>query len=116
MPAVVQATHALGRPCDDVRYAGCHLLLASRAPEGPVRAGAADPTDEPLAIAVGLPAFDPTEGSVQVEPGALTTSAVGSGHGSRVGGRDGGAEQSEGLWVWAHPQSFALFSRWTGQA
>jgi len=87
VPAVVHTTHAIGRPRDDVRYAGCHLLLASRAPEGPVRAGAADPTDEPLAIAVGLRAFDATEGSVQVEPGVLTTSAVGSGHESIVAGR-----------------------------
>lgn len=87
MPAVIQTTHAIGRPRDDVRYAGCHLLLASRAPEGPVRAGAADPTDEPLAIALGLPTFDTTEGSVQIEPRVLTTSAVGSGHTSIVAGR-----------------------------
>jgi len=86
VPAVVQTTHAIGRPRDNVRYAWCYLLLASRAPEGPVRAGAADPTDEPLAIVVGLPTFDATEGSVQVEPGVLTTSAVGSGHESIVAG------------------------------
>jgi len=87
VPAVIQTTHAIGRPRDDVRYAGCYLLLAPRAPEGPVRAGAADPTDEPLAIVVGLPTFDTTEGSVQVEPGVVTAPAVGSGHESIVAGR-----------------------------
>lgn len=87
MPAVVNSAHTLGRPRHDVRYAGCHLLLTARAPEGPVRAGATDPTDEPLAVAVGLPALTPTDGSLQVEPGVLTTSAVGSGHESIVAGR-----------------------------
>lgn len=92
MSSVVQTTHALGRPGDDVRYAGRHLLLAARAPEGPGRAGAADPANEPFAVAVQLPAGDATDGSVQVELGALRASAVGSGHtpivaGVRVGDR-----------------------------
>ena len=89
MPAVAQATHPLGRPRNDVWYAGCHLLLTARAPEGPVRAVTANPTDEPFAVAVGLAALNSTDGSVQIKPGVLTASAVGSGHGSRVCGRGG---------------------------
>ena len=85
MPSVVHATHALGRPRDDVRYTGCYLLLAARAPERPGRAGAGDPTDEPLAIAVGLSALTPADGPTKVERRVLRTSAVGSGHASRVG-------------------------------
>jgi hypothetical protein len=61
MPAVAQATHPLGRPRHDMRYAGCHLLLTARAPEGPVRAGSTDPTDEPFAVAVRLAAFNPAD-------------------------------------------------------
>lgn len=86
VPAVVQTTHALGRPRNHMRYSGCYLLLTTRAPEGPFRAGAADPTDEPLAVAVGLTAFDPTDGSFKIKPGVLTASAVGSGHAPIVAG------------------------------
>ncbi len=95
MPAVVQPTHALGRPGNDMRYAGCHLLLAARAPVGLGRAGAADPADEPFAVTVGLPAFDPTDGSVQIKPGVLAASAMGSGHHSSVGGH--GDDDAHGL-------------------
>jgi hypothetical protein len=80
MPAVAQPTHALGRPRNDMRRAGGHLLLASRASEGLGRAGARDPADEPFAIAVGLTAFDPTDGSVQIELGVVTATAMGSRH------------------------------------
>jgi len=86
MPAVPQATHAVGWPGNDVRYAGCHLLLAARAPEGLGRSGAAHPADEPFAVAVGLPAFDPSDGSEQVELGALTASAMGAVHTPIVAG------------------------------
>ena len=34
MPAVTQPAHAVGRPGNDMRYAGCHLLLTTRAPVG----------------------------------------------------------------------------------
>src|SRR5665648_280428 len=85
MPTVHQATHPISRPGNDMRYAGRHFLLTARAPEGPVRAGPADPTDEPLTVAVGLPARDPSYGTVQIELGALWTSAMSSGHGSSVG-------------------------------
>jgi hypothetical protein len=87
MPAVVKATHALGRPGNDVRYAGCHLLLAARAPEGPVRAVARDPLNEPFAVAVGLSAFDPTEGTVQIELRVVSATAMGSGHAPIVAGQ-----------------------------
>ena len=86
MPTVLQATHPISRPGNDMRYAGRHLLLTARAPEGLVRAGPADPADEPLTIAVGLTARGPSDGTVQIELGALWTSAMSSGHGSSVGG------------------------------
>jgi hypothetical protein len=95
MAAVIQAAHALGRPGHDMRYAGCHFLLAARAPEGPRRPGTADPADEPLAVAVGLPTGDPADGSAEVELGALTASAMGSRHGPSLGGD----EQGEGMRV-----------------
>jgi hypothetical protein len=89
MPPVLQAAHALCWPGDDMRYAGGHLLLAARAPERLRRAGTGDVADEPFAVAVELAAFDPTDGAVQIKPGALGTSSVGSGHGSRISGRRG---------------------------
>ena len=78
--AVPEATHAVGRPGNDMRYAGRHLLLAARTPEGPVRSGPRDPADEPFPVTVGLSAFDPTDGAVQVELGVLPASAMGAGH------------------------------------
>src|SRR5665647_899880 len=87
MPAVLQATHTISRPGNDMRYAGCHLLLTARAPEGLVRAGPADSADEPLTVAVGLTARDPSDGTVQIELGALWSSAMSSGHGSSVGAK-----------------------------
>jgi len=86
MPAVVQATHALGRPGNDMRHAGRHLLLASRTPVGLGGTGAADPADDPFAVAIGLTAREPTNGSGQIELGVLTTSAMGSGHAPIVAG------------------------------
>jgi hypothetical protein len=86
VPPVVQAAYALGWPGHDMGYAGCHFLLTAGAPKRPRRAGTADPANEPLAVAVRLTAFDPADGSVKVEPGVLTASAMGSGHGSSVGG------------------------------
>ena len=86
MPTLAKATHALGRPGNNMRYAGRHLLLTARAPEGLGRAGATDLADEPFAVTVGLTAFDPAKGAVQIELGALTASAMGSGHLSSVGG------------------------------
>jgi len=85
--AVSEATHALGRPGNDMRYAGRHLLLAARTPEGLGGSGPGDPADEPFAVTVGLPAFAPTDGAVQVELGVLTASAMGAGHGSIVAGK-----------------------------
>lgn len=67
--------------------AGSHLLLAARAPEGLGGAGARDPADEPFAVAVGLTAFDPTDGSVQINLGVLTATAMGSGHALIVAGQ-----------------------------
>jgi hypothetical protein len=87
MPAVAQPTHAVGRPGNDMRYAGCHLLLAARAPVGLGRVGARDPADEPLAVTVELTAFDPTDGSVQIKPGVLAAAAVGSSHPTSLGGQ-----------------------------
>lgn len=87
MPAIPETTHAVGRPGNDMRYAGCHLLLAARAPEGPVRSGAGDPAHEPFAVGVGLAAFDPADGSIQIKLGALTASAMRSGHTSIVAGQ-----------------------------
>ena len=80
VPAVVEPAHAVGRPGNDMRYAGYHLLLASRAPVGLGRVGAGDPADEPVAVTVGLAAFDPTDGSPHIKLGSLVASAVGSGH------------------------------------
>lgn len=93
VPAVVQTTHALGRPRNHMRCSGCYLLLTTRAPEGPVRAGAADPTDEPFAVAVQLPAPSPADCSLKIKPGVLTASAVGSGHAPIVAG--GGNEDAQ---------------------
>ena len=87
MPAVVQPTHAVGRPGDDMRYAGGHLLLAARTPVGLGRVGAGDPADEPFAVTVGLTALDPTDGSGQVQLGTLLASAMGSGHAPIIAGR-----------------------------
>src|SRR5450631_218756 len=86
MPAVVQAAHAFGRPGHDMRYARRQLLLAARTPVGLGRTGATDPADEPFAVAVGLTAFDPTDGSVEVELGDLKTSTMGSGHATTIAG------------------------------
>jgi hypothetical protein len=66
MPAVAQTTHAVSRPGNDMRRTGCDLLLASRAPVGLGGVHAGDPADEPLAVAVGLAPFDPTDRSVEV--------------------------------------------------
>jgi hypothetical protein len=87
MPTVAQAAHAVSRPGNDMRYAGCHLLLAARTPVGLGRVGSGDPPDEPLAVAVGLTAFDPTDGPVHVKPGVLTAAAMGSGHAPIVAGQ-----------------------------
>ena len=87
MPAVPKATYAVGRPGNDMRYAGRHLLLAARTPEGLGRSGARDPADEPFAVTVGLPAFNPSDGTVQIERGVLVASAMGAGHTSIVAGR-----------------------------
>ena len=76
MSSVVQATHAVSRPGNDVRCAGCHLLLTARAPEGLGRAGATDPADKPLTVAVGLAARGSANGALQVELAALATSAM----------------------------------------
>ena len=86
MPAVIQATDALGRPGNDMRYAGGNLLLTARTPERFGRAGSADPADEPFPVRVGLAAFHPADGPVQIELGGLTTSAMGSGHEPIVAG------------------------------
>ena len=87
MPAVPETTHTVGRPGNDMRYAGCHLLLATRTPEGLGRSGAGDPADEPFAVPVGLAAFHPTHGSIQVELRVLTESAMGTRHTTIVAGQ-----------------------------
>ena len=90
MPAVVKATHTFGGPGDDMRDAGPHFLLTTRAPEGPGRASTADPANKPLAVGVGLSSLDPTDGPVQIELGGLTTSAMGSRHVPIVAGKGNG--------------------------
>lgn len=86
MSAVRQAPDAISRPGDDVRYGGCDLLLTARASVGPCGAGAADPADEPFTVTMGLTARGPADGTVQIELGALTTSAMWTGHTSIVAG------------------------------
>ncbi len=76
MSSVVQATHAVSRPGNDVSCASCHLLLTARAPEGLCRAGATDPADKPLTVAVDLPARGSTNGTLQIELAALATSVM----------------------------------------
>ena len=87
MPAVPKPTYAVGRPGNDMRYAGRHLLLAARAPERLGRSGAGDPADKPFAVTVELPAFDSSDGTVQIERGVLRASAMGAGHTSIVAGQ-----------------------------
>jgi hypothetical protein len=96
MPAVAQPAHAFGRPCNDMRCAGGHLLLAAGAPEGLGRARARNPADEPFAVALGLTTFDPTDGSVQIKLGVLTATTMGSGHTPIVAGQ-GLSERHAGL-------------------
>ena len=83
---VVQAAHPLRRPGNDVRNTRRDLLLAAGTPERPRRAGTADPPDEPFTVTVRLAARRPADGPVQVEPGVLVTSAMGSGHDLIVAG------------------------------
>jgi len=90
VPTVAQAAHPVSRPGNNVRYAGCDLLLAARAPVGLGGVHAGDPPDEPLPVAVGLAPFDPTDGPVEVELGALNASAMWSRHGPIVAGRSVG--------------------------
>ena len=80
MPAVIHAAHAIGRPGNNMRYAGQYLLLAPRTQERPGRAGPGDPADEPFTVAVGLPTLDPADSPTQIETGVLATSAMRSGH------------------------------------
>ena len=87
MTAVVQPTHAVGRPGNNMRYAGCHLLLAARAPVGLGRVGAGDPADEPVTGIVGLAALHPTDGPVQIQRVSLVASAMRSGHALIIAGR-----------------------------
>ena len=93
MASVAQATHAVSRPGNDMRYAGRDLLLAARTPVGLGRVGPGDPADEPIAVVVGLSPFDPAYGSVQVERGRLLTSAMGSGHAPIIAGQGAGERQ-----------------------
>jgi hypothetical protein len=86
MPPVVQSAHPIGGPGNDMWHARCDLLLTAGAPEGPLRARTTDPTHEPFTVAVELPSLDPTDGSLQIKPGVLTASAVGSGHAPIVAG------------------------------
>ena len=83
---VVQSAHTFSRPGNDVRDTRRDLLLAARAPERPRRAGTADSPDEPLTVTVRLAARRPADGPVQVEPGVLATSTMGSGHDLIVAG------------------------------
>ena len=84
MPAVAQPTHAVGRPGNHMRYAGCHLLLAARAPVGLGRVGPGDPADEPLAVRVRLAARGATDGAGEVELGVVAATTVRAGHASSV--------------------------------
>jgi hypothetical protein len=79
VPAVAHPTHAVGRPGNDMRYSGGHLLLAAGAPVGLGRV-AGDPADEPFTVTVGLTTLTPTEGTVQIQVGGHMTTAMGSGH------------------------------------
>lgn len=87
MPTITQTAHAISRPGNDMRYAGCDLLLTAGAAVGLGRVDPGDPADEPLAVAVGLTPLGPPDGSVQIELGALVASAMGSGHVLIVAGR-----------------------------
>jgi hypothetical protein len=80
MSAVIQATQAISRPGDNVRYARWNHLLAAGAPEGLGRTRAADPADEPFTITVRLTAGCSADGALQIKLGALGTSAMLSGH------------------------------------
>jgi hypothetical protein len=93
MATLAQTTDPVGRPGNDMSDAGSYLLLAARAPVGLAGAAARDPSHEPVAVAVGLPSFDPTDGSVQIKGGVLTASTMGAGHGTdyRRGTQAGGA-------------------------
>ena len=95
MPSVAQATHAVCRPGNDMRYAGRHLLLAARTPVGLGRVDPSDPADKPLAVAVRLTPFDPAYGPVQVELDPLSTSAMGSGHAPIIAGQGVGGHQAQ---------------------
>jgi len=78
--AVFQPAYAVSRPGNNMWRSGCHLLLTTGAPEGLGWAGATDPPDEPFTVTVGLTARSPSESAVQIELGALTTTAMCSGH------------------------------------
>lgn len=80
MSPVLQPAHTVSRPGHDMCGAGHHLLLTARAPEGLRSTGAADPADEPFAVAVGLAAWNTADGTFEVELGALGASAMWSGH------------------------------------
>ena len=64
VPALVQATDAVGRPDHHVRHAGTHVLRP----------------DEPLAAGVLLAPLDPAEGATVVQRRVVTATAVGTGH------------------------------------
>jgi hypothetical protein len=78
------ADRSVGRPGHHVRLTRTHLLLAPGAPVDLRGRRTRHPTDEPLAIRLGLPPGSRAEGPPEVQLGLVATTSVGPGHRSSL--------------------------------